>query len=159
MTQAAERIVGHLGISGLWGLDFILEEKTGAAYLIEMNPRATPICHLALGAGQDLAGALCAQLSNTTPIPSPVLTQQNVIALFPGEWHRDPASPYLRSAFHDIPWEEPDLVRDGLQQPWSERGLIARTLARYELRSPHQNMPGKLRETGILNAYRTKYVR
>lgn len=160
MKEAAERLVGHLGLSGFWGLDFILEEKTSAAYFIEMNPRATPICHLALGAGQDLPAALCAQIGNPAPAAAPAVTEQDVIALFPGEWHRDPASPYLRSAYHDIPWEEAALVQDGLKQPWSERGLVARGLARHS--SKQSRLPTKPENsvrTRLMAAFNTKYVR
>ena len=114
MAQAAQRLVKRLGLSGFWGLDFILEAKTGAAYFIEMNPRATPICHLALGTGRDLPAALYARLLNTVPAAGAAVTDQNVIALFPGEWQRNPSSAYLRSAYHDIPWEEPALVQDGI---------------------------------------------
>jgi hypothetical protein len=40
------------------------------------------------------------------------VTENDTIALFPQEWIRDPHSSFLRSAYHDIPWEEPELVRD-----------------------------------------------
>jgi hypothetical protein len=50
--------------------------------------------------------------------------------MFPGEWHRDRGSPYLRTDYHDIPWDEQRLVQDCLDRPWSERGLIARWWAR-----------------------------
>jgi hypothetical protein len=42
----------------------------------------------------------------------PRVTDNDTIALFPQEWIRDPASSFLRSAYHDIPWEEPELIRD-----------------------------------------------
>ena len=125
MNAAVTRLVARLHLSGLWGVDFVLEESTGAAFLIEMNPRATPICHLPLGPGHDLLAALCAQLSGTPPAWRESI-EQEVVALFPGEWRRHPASPYLSSAHHDIPWDEPELVRDGVDRPWSERGFIAR---------------------------------
>jgi hypothetical protein len=46
------------------------------------------------------------------PIPAtkPV-TELDVIALFPQEWHSDPASEYLATAYHDVPWREPRLVK------------------------------------------------
>ncbi len=125
MNDAVARLVARLRLSGLWGVDFVLEESTGAAFLIEMNPRATPICHLPLGPGHDLPAALCAQLSGT-PLAWREPIEQDVVALFPGELRRNPASPYLHSAHHDIPWDEPELVRDGVDRPWSDRGLIAR---------------------------------
>ena len=51
MMFCAERIARRLGLSGFFGLDFMLEDGSDAAYLIEMNPRCTPLCHLQSGAG------------------------------------------------------------------------------------------------------------
>jgi len=134
MTEAVDRMVHRLGISGLWGADFILEASTGAAYLVEMNPRATPICHLALGVGQDLPVALYTQLMDAPPRTPSAHIDHDVIAIFPGEWQRDPASAYLVSGHHDIPLDEPALIRDCIDRPWSERGLIARAWARMRSR-------------------------
>lgn len=129
MADAASRLVGRLGLSGLWGLDFVLEASTGAAHLIEMNPRATPICHLALGAGRDLPAALVAHWRGDAPAAPAGAIGHDVIAMFPGEWQRDPASRHLRDDYHDIPWDEPGLVRDCMDRPWRERGLLARLWA------------------------------
>jgi len=112
MSAAAEKIARRLSLSGFYGLDFMLEAGTGNAYLIEINPRATQVGHLALGPGRDIPAALCAVLSGRRVQPSPKVTEKDEIALFPQEWIRDPESPWLRSAYHDIPWEEPELVRD-----------------------------------------------
>ena len=117
ITAAVERIVRQLKLSGLIGLDFILEEGTGHAHLIEMNPRATQICHLPLGTGGDLLGALRAALSGEPPRRKVAATERDVIALFPQEWLRDPASEFLRTAHHDVPWDEPELLRRCLRRP------------------------------------------
>ncbi len=143
MSEAVNRLVRRLGISGLWGIDFILEASTGAAFLIEVNPRATPICHLPLGAGRNLPAALYTQLAGTLPLVAPATIDHGVIAMFPGEWHRNPASPYLRSDYHDIPWDEPGLIQDCLDRPWSERGLIARLWARLRPKSSMPSIPQK----------------
>lgn len=134
MSEAVYRLMRRLGVSGLWGVDFVLDASTGAAYLIEANPRATPISHLPLGAGHDLPAALYAQLAGTPPRTTPATIDQDVIVMFPGEWHRDPASPYLRSGYHDVPWDEPGLIQDCIDRPWSERGLVARLWARIRPR-------------------------
>jgi hypothetical protein len=34
---------------------------------------------------------------------------ERTVAFFPQEWRRDPASEPLRSAFHDVPWDDPGL--------------------------------------------------
>jgi predicted ATP-grasp superfamily ATP-dependent carboligase len=111
MAIAAEKIVRRLGLSGLHGFDFILEQGTGNAYLTEMNPRATQVGHLTLGPGRDLPAALYAAASRQEVRVSPKVTENPNIALFPQEWIRNRASRFLKSAYHDIPWEEPALVR------------------------------------------------
>ncbi len=130
MDEAVRRLVQRLGLSGLWGMDFVIESATGAAFLIEVNPRATPITHLALGPGHDLPAALLEALGLPGAGGPREALGQDVIAMFPGEWQRDPASEHLHQAHHDIPWAEPALVRDGLMQPWAERGWAARGWAR-----------------------------
>ena len=32
---------------------------------------------------------------------------------------RDPASPFLTSGYHDVPWEEPELLRACLRKRWT----------------------------------------
>jgi hypothetical protein len=112
MSAAVEGMVRRLKLSGFYGFDFMLEADTGKAYLIEVNPRSTQVGHLSLGAGHDLPAALYAALSGKTVEPSPKVTEKDTVALFPQEWIRDPESPFLRSAYHDVPWEEPELIRD-----------------------------------------------
>lgn len=135
MSETARRLVRALGLSGFCGLDFVIEAATGAAYLIEINPRATPISHLALGAGHDLPAALHARLQGE-PVGAaraPIGARPgcgDVIVMFPGEWQRNPLSPYLRSGFHDVPWAESGLVRECVALPWEERGIAARIRAR-----------------------------
>ena len=129
MSHAAEGLVRVLGLSGLCGMDFVIENHTGRAYLIEVNPRATPISHLALGTGRDLPAALHARLRGHPPPTAASSIAGEVIAMFPGEWRRDSDSPYLHSAYHDVPWQETDFLRDCIDLPWEERGLAARARA------------------------------
>jgi hypothetical protein len=142
ISSAAEKMARRLGLSGLHGFDFMLEERTGTPYLIEMNPRATQVGHLALGPGRDLAAALYAALSGKAVQPAPKVTENDTIALFPHEWIRDPESPFLRSAYHDIPWEEPDLVRDCVIASARQRGWYSRT-NRTEILAPSRKDRGK----------------
>lgn len=111
MSAAAETMVRQLNLSGLHGFDFMLEADTGSAHLIEINPRATQVGHLTLGAGRDLPAALYSALSGNALHAAPKVTDNDTIALFPQEWMRDPASPFLQSGYHDVPWEEPELLR------------------------------------------------
>ena len=131
MMLAAERLAQRLGLSGFFGLDFMIEDGSGAPYLIEMNPRCTPLCNLQLGEGRDMIAALSAQLSGKPLKASPSATQNDVIAYFPQSWHWDRKSKLLESSFHDVPWEEPDLVRELLLLPWPDRNVLARLANRF----------------------------
>jgi hypothetical protein len=129
MASAVEKMAKRLQLSGFHGFDFMLEESSGNAYLIEINPRATQVGHLSFGAGRDLPRALISALSGRPIEAAPKASENDVIALFPQEWLRDPASPYLRSGYHDIPWNQPDLLRAALQKSnRSSSDLIRRFL-------------------------------
>ena len=116
MSAAAEKIARRLKLSGFHGLDFMIETKTRVAYLIEINPRTTQVGHVALGPKRDLPAALYAAISGKPVQPAPGMTRNDTIALFPQEWKRDAASPYLSSAYHDVPWGEPELVHACVNQ-------------------------------------------
>jgi Carbamoyl-phosphate synthase L chain, ATP binding domain len=111
MSSAAEKVVRRLSLSGVHGFDFLLEETTGNAYLIEINPRSTQVGHLTFGLGRDIPAALYSAVSGQAICPAPKVTEERTIALFPQEWIRDPASSYLQSAYHDVPWDKPELIR------------------------------------------------
>jgi len=112
MVAAVEKMARKLGLSGLYGFDFMLEAGSGNAYVIEINPRATQVGHLSLGPGHDLPAALYAALSGKAVQAAPKVTEKDTIALFPQEWIRDAESAFLQSGYHDVPWEEPEFVRD-----------------------------------------------
>jgi hypothetical protein len=130
MAATAAALVRELGLSGFCGFDFILE-GTDAAHLIEINARCTPLCHLALGPGRDLVGALTARLTgHAAPVSQP-MTDNGLIAHFPQAWQQDPTGELLRAAFHDVPWEDPGLVRELVRAPYAQRSLLARLLGRW----------------------------
>jgi formate-dependent phosphoribosylglycinamide formyltransferase (GAR transformylase) len=125
LSSAAEKIVRRLGLSGLIGLDFMIEKDTGNAHLIELNPRATQVGHLTLGPSRDLPAALYAAVTGTVVQEAPKLTEKATIALFPQEWKRNPESAALHSGYHDVPWEEPELVRACLRRPRNHSARIS----------------------------------
>ncbi len=131
MMQAAERIAGRLHLSGFFGLDFIID-RSGAAHLIEMNPRCAPPCHLRLGSGRDLVAALLAQLSGQPMQEFPAVTDNDVIAYFPDAWHAQ--CELLKTSFHDIPQGEPILVEELLRQP-AQRPLLSRVVRYWRSRT------------------------
>lgn len=137
MTRAAAHIVRRLGLSGFVGFDFMLETATGRPYLIEMNARPTQICHLALNSTSDMIGALAAALLSTVRRRvTPNITSRTV-ALFPQERWRDPNSDYLQSAYHDVPWLEPEFIA-AYQQPVAPEPLSWLQRTRRRLRNPRQ---------------------
>jgi hypothetical protein len=111
MSIAAERMARRLNLSGLHGFDFMLQSQTGNAYLIEINPRSTQVGHLTLGLGRDIPAALYSAVSGQPACPATKITNDDTIALFPQEWIRDPSSTFLQSAYHDVPWDKPELIR------------------------------------------------
>jgi len=127
MMFAAERIASRLGLSGFFGLDFMIEEGSGAAYLIEMNPRSTPLSHFRLGERRDMVAALCAQLAGQDLLKTEPVTQNDLIAYFPQA--ADENRELLESSFYDIPQGEPELIEE-LRQPWLSRTLLFRLLTR-----------------------------
>ena len=122
MLQAATRLVKHWRLAGLIGFDFQLD-ASGRAWLLECNPRATPAAHLGQLAGEDLCQALhdwiCAE-----PVKPEGLKNNFRVAYFPQEVWRDPQSAHLRSAFHDVPLEDPKLLAAIQQAKPPSRNLL-----------------------------------
>lgn len=124
ITTAVEKLVRRLSLSGIYGFDFIVETQTGHPYLIEINPRTTQVGHLALGPGRDLPAALAAAVTGSPIQAAPRVTESDIIALFPQEWTRDPASSFIRSAYHDVPWDEPELVRACMESALKQNSTL-----------------------------------
>jgi carbamoylphosphate synthase large subunit len=126
MMLAAKQIAGRLGLSGFFGLDFMIEDGSGNTYLIEMNPRSTLLCHLPLGPGRDMIAPLFAKLSGQPLRDTSSVTKNDMIAYFPQAWHCK--SKFLESSFQDVPEGEPELVQE-LLRPWPDRSLLYRAEA------------------------------
>jgi len=138
IDRTVERLVARLGLSGFCGFDFILG-LDGRAYLLELNPRATPACWVGAGLENDLCGALFAAQSGK-PQPNDLRAappSARRVALFPLEWMRCPTSPHLYSSHHRVPWHDPQLVAhlidEALNQPKFEPGFVGRLARRIVL--------------------------
>jgi glutathione synthase/RimK-type ligase-like ATP-grasp enzyme len=108
IDRATHLTAQRFGLSGLHGIDFIRDE-TGAAYAIEINPRATQGGTLAFGPGHDLPSALVsAALGRQTAMREAIA--DDVVTLFPREWRRDPTSTWLKTGYHDVPWDDPAVL-------------------------------------------------
>lgn len=109
MAEASRKIAKHFGLSGIYGLDFIRDEA-GDVHLIEINPRTTQGGTLAFGEGRDLPSALAGSVMRSKATRRPAITS-DVVAFFPREWQRDQTSPYLLNGHHDVPWDDPAVLR------------------------------------------------
>jgi hypothetical protein len=107
LEEATRKIAGHYGLSGIHGMDFI-RDATGAVHLLEINPRPTQGSTIAFGPGRDLPAALVSRLVPGAGMRPAV--SSDTVAIFPREWQRDPSSPYLKSAHHDVPWDDPAVL-------------------------------------------------
>lgn len=104
-------LVQHLKFNGFCSCDFIVEKNTQMPYLLEFNPRPTPISALGHIFRHDLCVALAEAWGYISNQPSIPHAYRDTIALFPNEWMRDFTSPYLTSAYHDVPWHDPKLLK------------------------------------------------
>jgi carbamoylphosphate synthase large subunit len=127
MKRAAELVVSRLNLSGFYGLDFIIESGTGVPYLIEMNPRCTQLGHIEFADRGCLAGVLSAVLRGEPrpQVQNPV--PHDTIALFPQALAAgDACRPHLEASYHDVPSEEPQLMRELMLKSWPQRRWVAR---------------------------------
>ena len=113
MGEATRRVVAALQCSGIVSLDFIVTRR-GEAYLIEMNARPIGCGHLGRLYGHDVYAAAIGAPADWRAPPSERPAPPRAIALFPRELDRDPASPNLAPSadvLHDIPWDDPAVVK------------------------------------------------
>jgi hypothetical protein len=107
MTDTANVLIKRLNLSGIIGFDFILDSEN-RAWLIEMNPRVTPVSYL--GCSTNLSTALFSKVAGIAVSFQISSVQGKLIALFPQELERSPHSEFISSGYDDVPWEDPELV-------------------------------------------------
>jgi hypothetical protein len=126
ILETAAVLAREMRLTGFYGLDFIIEETTDRAFLLEMNPRPTSLTNIRLEPGRDVLGAAVTALS-CMPCPGPAkLPETELVAYFPLAWqggHPDDTHP---DAHHDIPSSEPALMAEMLRPRWPERQILAR---------------------------------
>lgn len=113
MSEACRRIVAALGSSGFVSFDFMLDEVSGHARLIEINARPIGTAHLGGWFGHDVCAALAGALGAVTA-PSRIRLSSRSVALFPKELIRNPS--FLNEAsgdmiFHDVPRTDAALLK------------------------------------------------
>jgi predicted ATP-grasp superfamily ATP-dependent carboligase len=112
MRAVAEKLVKAFGMSGLFAIEFVADERTGENYLLEINRRVTPGTHAAALVGIDLAAAFYAGFHGapvTARTDLDASDEGRTFAHFPQEWLRDADSRYLRDYPVDAPWDDPEL--------------------------------------------------
>jgi predicted ATP-grasp superfamily ATP-dependent carboligase len=142
IKEAARILARKFNLSGFHGLDFVLSDETGAAYLIELNPRCTQLGHLQIP-GQGSLAAMIASRLRQVEIPVPPLEeciQGDTVAFFPQAFNWNPKSPYLHQGYHDVPWEEPALVRQLLRKDWPERQWLSKLYHHYRPLRQHKEV-------------------
>lgn len=110
VTVATEKIVMSQRLSGFLGFDFMIDSET-RAWLLEMNPRATPSCHLRFKAAS-LPAAFFLELTGKQPADDVRELPQDTIALFPNRLKKKRA---LHLYFDDVPEDEPEFVKASRQ--------------------------------------------
>ena len=112
LRDISQRLVSGFGMSGLFATECVIDERTGRAYLIEINRRLTPGMHVGARIDVDLGAALHAALTGTAPTSrsDPAPGEEGIGVHFPQEWLRDPESSFLRDYPVDVPWDDPDLL-------------------------------------------------
>jgi hypothetical protein len=106
MARAAGIMVGALGATGFLAFDFLIEETTGRAYLLECNPRPNQVCHLGGRVGVDLARALATGGTGHAAEPD----RERLITLFPQEWLAQRTAATAAGSEADVPCDDPRLV-------------------------------------------------
>ena len=99
------------GIGGFFNVQFVVDERTGVPYLLEINRRVVTHMHLGERVGRDLPGALLRALDGQPVDAAPLPDEEagGKVVVFPREWLRDPGSSHLAELPVDAPWDEPEL--------------------------------------------------
>ena len=107
----SETLCRGFGIDGFFNVQFVIDERTGDAYLLEINRRIVTHTHLGERVGKDLGRALMGALEGKHAEASPSADEdvEGTVVVFPREWLRDPGSRYLEEFPSDVPWDEPEL--------------------------------------------------
>ena len=112
IQASSDKLVAAFSMTGLFGVEYIAHEATGAVYLLELNRRITPGTPTGALVGVDLCAALHGAMTGNASTSRARLAsgEEHVIAHFPQEWLRDPASAYLRKCRVDVPWDDSGLL-------------------------------------------------
>jgi hypothetical protein len=126
MARAATAVASELGLSGPFGLDFIVSRDGSTASLLELNPRATSTTHLQVPwQGRPLFHLLADQVGLHAPDHSSPLSA-GLIALFPPDTGSDDDDANPLDVHVDVPDDQG--VLDGYL--WTSETPIVRGIRR-----------------------------
>jgi len=127
MTHACEVLCTTLGLSGFHGLDFILEQGSNRAQLLELNARCTRLGHLRLPRQDDLVGLLARHIGAMPPeSDAEAIVGRETVAFFPQAVAENSDARYLGECHVDVPWSEPQLTAALLRRPWPNTRALFR---------------------------------
>ncbi len=106
----AETLCRGFGIGGFFNVQFVIDERTGNAHLLEINRRIVTHTHLGERVGRDLGRALFGALAGAATAEASDDVGGGTVVVFPREWLRDPKSRNLIDFPVDVPWDDPDLL-------------------------------------------------
>jgi hypothetical protein len=111
MREMTSRLTRGFGLTGIFSPEFVVHERTGEPYLLELNRRMSHGTHRGAEMNVDVCAALYAAMHGTPPRTRADLDdgEEYQCAHFPAEWIRDADSRWLRECPVDVPWDEPEL--------------------------------------------------
>ncbi|MDE8344876.1 MAG: ATP-grasp domain-containing protein [Acidocella sp.] len=127
--EAARKLARDLGLSGFFGLDFMIDEGTGAACLIEMNPRLTPLSNIRGDALGDPIGAAlraCGLDAGAAARPAAI---GDLVVYFRNDTAPDVDQEATSDVVFDFPFEMKALMAERRLVSWPERHWLARMAA------------------------------
>ena len=109
ILEMVTQVCKSMRYTGFGSLDFIIDSETDKPYIIELNPRPVPTSHFGSKyCSVDLCDSLIKKMQGKF-LPANKF-RPFLVALFPNEKKRDPQSPFLKEAFHDVPYDDPALM-------------------------------------------------
>ena len=109
LLQFAQTVASKLNYNGFGSLDFMCDEINNNLFIIELNSRPTPTCHLSSHVVTNDLCSIYYKAINKEKIAENSF-KAFTIAMYPNEQNRDPNSHFLKEAYHDVPFDDVQLM-------------------------------------------------
>jgi hypothetical protein len=83
---------------------------------------------------------MSARLTSRVPAESEDYIEGDTVAFFPQTFNWNPKSAYLKNGYHDVPWEEPRLLRELLRDSWPDRRWLTRIYHHFRVPKKQQEV-------------------